>query len=108
MIKAKQILKCTKIERNISLILLLSLTFLLFSYIGIVGKSIKDASFKNETETKIAKMQYEVSELESKYIEKKSKINLKFAKAEGFVDSGEKSYISVNSQSSEGVASSRN
>lgn len=107
MIKIKQIFKCSDFEKKLSGVLFLSITFLLVAYLVLITKTINDASFRKEAESLIAKKQYTVSELESIYIEKKNSIDLKLAKAEGFVKTPTKHYISSAEIDSSEFASKR-
>ncbi len=107
MIKVKQIFKCTKFERNLSLVLLLSSVFLFCAYIGLVIGTVKDVSFHKEIENEIAKKQLIVSKLESEYMENKNRVNLEFAKAEGFVKANKKTYISTTEKVSAEIASNQ-
>ncbi len=107
MIKVKQIFKCTKFERNFSLVLLLSSIFLFSAYIGLVIETVKDVSFHKEIESKIAKKQFIVSELGSEYMKNKNRVNLEFAKTEGFVKANKKTYISTTEKVSAEIASNQ-
>lgn len=100
-----------KVIRNIEsrsqaiMIALIALSILLvFSYVGLVYKTVMNAVAKEKIETQIASLNSDLSEKEFEYITKKGAITVDLASSLGFVSASSKTSFVTLAQPAPSVA----